>query len=229
MTPIKNSDVTSPQAEPKTPSGPWIRRETLAICGVVLLVQVLLGLKPTADRFTWALENFPVWIALVAIPLTDRRFPLSRLCLVLLALHSVILAVGGHYTYAKVPLGDWAKSWFGWQRNHYDRLGHIAQGFVPAILVREILIRSARVPRTRWLPVLVVACCLAFSACYEFLEWGTAVFSGAAATDFLGTQGDNWDTQWDMFLALCGSITSVLLLSRWHDASMLRSLETPVY
>ncbi len=175
------------------------------------------------------MENFPVWIGLIALPFTDRKFPLSRLCLVLLALHSVILAVGGHYTYAKVPLGDWTKEWFGWQRNHYDRLGHIAQGFIPAIFIRELLIRSARVSRSWWLPVLAVACCLAFSACYEFLEWGAAIFSGEAANDFLGTQGDVWDTQWDMFLAFCGSIVSMLLLSRWHDASMLRSLDGPVY
>jgi putative membrane protein len=201
----------------------------MLIWGAILLVEIFLGVSPSADRLTWSLENFPVWLALVAIPLTDRNFPLSRLCLVLLAIHAVILAVGGHYTYAKVPLGDWAKEWFGWERNHYDRLGHIAQGFVPAILVRELLIRSARISRTWWLPVLVVSCCLAFSACYEFLEWGAAMVAGAAAIDFLGSQGDVWDTQWDMFLAFCAAITSLLLLSRWHDGSMLRSLDGPVY
>lgn len=206
-----------------------LRKETVVFCAAVLLSQLLLGAKPSADRFTWAMENFPVWFGLILIPLTDRKFPLSRLCLFLLALHALILALGGHYTYAKVPLGEWAKSWFGWQRNHYDRVGHIAQGFIPAILVRELLIRSARLPRSKWLPVLVVACCLAFSACYELLEWGAALATGEAATEFLGTQGDVWDTQWDMFLALCGSIGSLLLLSRWHDTSMLRSLDDPVF
>jgi putative membrane protein len=175
------------------------------------------------------LENFPVWFGLVLLPLTDRRFPLSRLCLVLLAIHAVILMVGGFYTYAKVPLGDWAKEWFGFQRNHYDRLGHVAQGFIPAIFVRELLIRSARLRRAFWLPVLVVACCLAFSAVYELIEWWAALATGEAATDFLGTQGDIWDTQSDMFCALIGSIAALALLSRAHDTSMMRSVPDPVY
>lgn len=206
-----------------------MRGETALFCAIVLLAEILLGLSPRADRPTWALENFPVWIGLILLPATDRRFPLSRLCLVLLAFHALVLMVGGYYTYAKVPLGDWMKEWFGFQRNHYDRLGHFTQGFVPAILVRELLIRSARVPRTFWLPVLVVAVCLAFSACYEFLEWWTALLSKEAATNFLGTQGDVWDTQWDMFLAAVGAVTSLLLLSRRHDRSMLHSVSDPVY
>ena len=138
----------------------------------------------------------------------------------LFTLHAIILMVGGHYTYAKVPLGDWVKDWFGLARNHYDRLGHFAQGFVPAIFVRELLLRVAKLPRSRWIPVLVVSVCLAFSACYEFIEWWTALLTGDKATDFLGTQGDPWDTQWDMFLAFCGAIAAMLLLSRWHDRSM---------
>jgi putative membrane protein len=206
-----------------------MRRETVIFVAVVLFLEIVFGISPRADRMTWALENFPVWIGLAIIPLTDRRFPLSRLCLTLLAIHSLILMVGGFYTYAKVPLGEWAKQAFGLARNHYDRLGHLAQGFIPAILIRELLLRSARVPRSFWLPVLTVACCLAFSAFYEFIEWWTALASGSAATDFLGTQGDPWDTQWDMFCAFCGSILSMLVLSRWHDASMLRSAADPVY
>src|SRR5262245_49645833 len=162
---------------------------------------------------TWALENAPVWIGLAAWLATRRRFRLSRLCLSLLALHAVILMVGGYYTYAKVPLGDWVKDALGLARNHYDRLGHFVQGFVPAILVRELLLRVAKLPRSRWLPVLVVCVCLAFSAFYELIEWWTALISGTAAEAFLGTQGDPWDTQWDMFLAFMGAIVSLATLS----------------
>jgi putative membrane protein len=192
------------------------------LVGVVIFTQLALGWSPSADRMTWALENFPVWIGLVLLAITHRRFPLSRLCLVLLAIHSVILAVGGHYTYAKVPLGDWMKDWFGFERNHYDRIGHFAQGFIPAIFVRELLLRTSSVGRGKWLPFLTVCVCLAFSAFYEFIEWWTALLSGSGATDFLGTQGDVWDTQWDMFLALCGATTAMLVLSRLHDRSLQR-------
>lgn len=186
----------------------------------VLLVQVALGIAPKADRMTWALENAPVWIGLVVLTLTWKRFPLSRLCLALLAIHSVILAVGGHWTYAKVPLGDWIKEALGMERNHYDRFGHFAQGFIPAILAREILLRKTPLRPGAWLFALTVAVCLAFSACYEFIEWWTALATGEAATDFLGTQGDPWDTQWDMFLAFCGACVSLVTLSRWHDRSL---------
>jgi putative membrane protein len=187
---------------------------------IVLLLEIAFGISPKADRMTWALENAPVWIGLGVWLATRRRFRVSRLCLVLLALHAVILMVGGHYTYAKVPLGNWVKDWFGFARNHYDRLGHFAQGFVPAILVRELLLRVAKLPRSKWIPFLVVSVCLAFSAFYEFIEWWTALINGSAAEAFLGTQGDVWDTQWDMFLAFVGSMTSLFLLSRLHDSSM---------
>ncbi|MFN3409694.1 MAG: DUF2238 domain-containing protein [Limisphaerales bacterium] len=193
--------------------------------GCVALVVVLglvLGIAPKADRLTWALENAPVWIGIAAWLWTRRDFQLSRLCLVLFTLHAVILMVGGHYTYAMVPLGDWVKDWLGLERNHYDRLGHFAQGFIPVIFVRELLLRVARLPRSRWIPVLAVCACLAFSAFYELIEWWTALLTGEAATDFLGTQGDPWDTQWDMFLALCGAVVALLTLSRWHDRSMRR-------
>lgn len=190
--------------------------------GLTLVVQIGLGLSPKADRLTWALENFPVWLGLVALVLTWRRFPLSRLCLGLLVVHGVILAVGGHWTYAKVPAGDWVKEWFGLARNHYDRTGHFAQGFVPAIFVRELLLRRSGVGRTRWLPFLAGSVCLAFSAFYEFIEWWTALIAGSGATEFLGTQGDPWDTQWDMFLCLLGATVALLLLSRAHDRSLAR-------
>ena len=196
---------------------------TVVLVLAVALLELALGISPKADRMTWALENAPVWIGLVAWWTTRRRFQLSRLCLSLLAIHAVILMVGGYYTYAKVPVGDWVRESLGLARNHYDRLGHFAQGFVPAILVRELLLRVAKLPRSAWLPVLVVCVCLAFSAFYEFIEWWTALLSGAAAEAFLGTQGDPWDTQWDMFLALVGATVSLVTLSRAHDRSMARA------
>jgi putative membrane protein len=191
----------------------------------VLTEQLLLGWSPSADRFTWLMENVPVWIGGVAIACTWRRFPLSNLCLILLAIHSLILAVGGHYTYAKVPLGEWARDAFHFSRNHYDRVGHFAQGFVPAILFREILMQKLAL-RSFAAAILSVACCLAFSAFYELIEWWTALATGENATAFLGTQGDVWDTQWDMALALAGAIVAVLALSRLHDVSM-RKLKMP--
>jgi len=184
------------------------------------------------DYFTWCLEIAPVFVGLPIAFATGRRFPLSKLCLVLLWGHCLILIVGGHYTYAKVPLGQWAMDWFGWSRNNYDKLGHFAQGFVPAILAREILLRtsplgspagtSASAPRrpSRWLGFLVVCVCLAFSAAYELVEWLTAVLAGSSADDFLGTQGDVWDTQTDMAMALVGAVLALLTMSRVHDRSL---------
>lgn len=197
------------------------------VVALVLAVQIVLGFSPQADRLTWALENAPVWVGLVVLSFTHRRFPLSALCLHLLAVHALILALGGHYTYAKVPLGDWVRDAFGLARNHYDRLGHFAQGFIPAILVRELLLRRTPLPRGGWLNFLVLSVCLAFSASYELFEWWTAVLTGEAASDFLGTQGDPWDTQWDMFLAVFGATCSLLFLRRAHDAS-LQSISPPV-
>ena len=196
---------------------------------VVLLFPILAwsAVRPH-DYFTWFLEVLPVLIGMPLAFVVRRRFPLSTLLLVLLWWHSVILILGGHYTYAQVPLGNWAMQWFGWTRNNYDKLGHLAQGFVPAILAREILIRTSplggRHPAqpSRWLGFLVVSVCLAFSAFYELIEWWVAVASGAAADDFLGTQGYAWDTQSDMACALAGALAALLLLSRWHDRSMAR-------
>ncbi len=166
------------------------------------------------------LENAPAWIAMIAVGLTYRKFPLSNLCLWLLSVHALILMLGGHYTYAKVPIGEWAKIYFGFARNHYDRVGHFAQGFIPASLVRELLIRTAHLRHRFWLPFLAISVCLAFSAFYELFEWWTALLTGEAAKDFLGTQGDVWDTQWDMLCALIGATTAVLVLSRAHNASI---------
>jgi putative membrane protein len=190
-----------------------------ALLGLVLVVLVWSGIAPH-DRFTWLLEVAPVLIGLPIVLATHRRFPLTPLLSVLLAMHAVILMVGGKYTYALVPAGFRVQEWLGLARNHYDRLGHFAQGFVPAILAREILWRTSPLRGSRWIGVVVVSICLAFSAFYELIEWWTAAASGEAAEAFLGTQGDPWDTQWDMFLALIGALTSLLLLSRLHDRQL---------
>lgn len=190
---------------------------------VALLAPVLIwSWVAPYDRFTWWLEVLPVIAGVPLIVAFQRRFPLSSLLLILLWLHCVVLIVGGHYTYARVPLGEWARETFGWSRNHYDKLGHFAQGFVPAILARELLVRTSPLNASRWLAFLVVCVCLAFSAFYELIEWFTAVLTGAAADDFLGTQGDPWDTQTDMLLALIGAVAAIALLRRAHDASMAR-------
>ena len=152
--------------------------------------------------------------------LTWRRFPLTTLLCVLLAGHALILIVGGHYTYARTPVGDWLRDTLDLSRNPYDRIGHFVQGFVPAILVRELLVRLSPLRGSRWLGPLIVCACLAFSAFFEMIEWWAAVAGGEAADDFLATQGDVWDTQWDMFLALIGAILSLLLLSRLHDRQL---------
>ena len=188
----------------------------LAAVSVALLVS---GVSPR-DRTTWWLEVFPVLIAAPVLIATLARFPLTPLAYTLIALHALILILGGHYTYAQVPLGFWAQDWLGLARNHYDRLGHFAQGFVPAIVAREILTRKTPLRRGGWLFFLVTCVCLAISACYEFVEWWTALATGEGATAFLGTQGDPWDTQWDMFLALVGALASQLLLSRAHDREL---------
>ncbi|MFG3600999.1 DUF2238 domain-containing protein [Micromonospora chersina] len=190
-----------------------------ALLVLVLAALVASGIRPY-DRLTWLLET--VWV-LVGVPLvlvTWRRFPLTTLLCCLLAAHALILVVGGHYSYARTPVGDWARETFHLSRNPYDRLGHFAQGFVPAILVREILVRRSPLRGNRWLAPLVVCACLAFSALFEMIEWWAALASGSAADDFLATQGDVWDTQWDMFLALVGAITSLALLSRLHDRQL---------
>jgi putative membrane protein len=191
----------------------------LALVGVVLAVLAWSGIRPH-DRFTWFMEVFPVLLGLPAALLTHRRFPLTPLLATLLAVHACILMVGGKYTYAEVPLGNWVRDALGLARNHYDRVGHFAQGFVPAILAREILWRRSPLRGSRWLPFVVVSVCLAFSACYEFIEWWTALATGEGATAFLGTQGDPWDTQWDMFLALVGATTAMLTLSGVHERQL---------
>jgi putative membrane protein len=191
-----------------------------------LLASVLAGLVWSGiapfDRFTWFLEVAPVLIALPILLLTWRRFALTPLAYGLIALHAWILMLGGHYTYAEMPLFDWLQEYLGLARNHYDRVGHLAQGFIPAILAREILLRTSPLKAGGWLFFLVLCVTLAISACYEFLEWWVALASGEEAVAFLATQGDVWDTQWDMFLALVGALAAQLLLSGLHDRQLRR-------
>ena len=191
--------------------------------------QVLLALAAAAlivsrigpyDPLTWFLEIVPILIIAPVLVVTSRNFPLTPLLYRLLFLHALILILGGHYTYARVPVGYWFQDLLDLSRNHYDRLGHLAQGFIPAILVREILLRRSPLVRGKWLFFMTVSVCLAFSAFYEFTEWWAALAGGESAENFLGTQGDIWDTQWDMFLALVGAITSQLILSRAHDSQL---------
>lgn len=174
------------------------------------------------DRFTWVLEVFPILLGLPLLLATSRRFPLTSLLYGLLLLHFCVLALGGIYTYAKVPLGFWMQDWFGFARNHYDRIGHFMQGFVPALLTRELLLRTSPLRPGKWLNFLCVSVCLAISAFYELIEWWTAASQGASADAFLGSQGDVWDAQWDMFLCLLGAIASIGFMRRVHDAFLAR-------
>ena len=172
------------------------------------------------DFLTWLLEVLPALIGGVVLAATYKRFRLTGLTCFLILIHAVILMVGGHYTYARVPLFDWLGEVFGWQRNNYDKLGHFAQGFVPAVIAREILIRNRVIPNAAWRNFFIVCFCLALSALYELIEWVTALVSKEAAESFLGTQGYVWDTQSDMAWALGGSILALLLLGRVHDKQL---------
>jgi putative membrane protein len=192
---------------------------TLLAAGLVLLA--LSAWRPY-EMGTWWLEVFPIVAAVPILLLTYRRFPLTPLAYTLIFVHACILMLGGHYTYARVPLGFWLQDLFDFSRNHYDRIGHLAQGFIPAIVAREILLRRTPLRPGGWLYFLVACVCLAVSACYEFIEWWAALIGGEGATEFLGTQGDVWDTQWDMFMALIGAIVAQAVLSRVHDRQLLR-------
>ncbi len=202
------------------------RTQYLFLLAVTAAVLVWSAIGPY-DRTTWWLEVAPVLIALPLLLATCRRFPLTGLLYWLIAIHAVILMVGGHYTYARVPAGFWVQELFDLSRNHYDRLGHLAQGFIPAILAREILLQTSPLRPGKWLFVLVACVCLAFSAFYEMIEWWAALIGGGKADEFLATQGDVWDTQWDMFLALIGAIAAQLLLGRAHDRALERLFDDP--
>lgn len=196
-----------------------INIKVLGWLGMFFLVLAWSAWKPH-DYPTWWLEVLPALGALVVLAATRSRFPLTPLVYWLILTHAVVLMVGGHYTYAEVPLGDWVAEWTGGSRNNYDKLGHFMQGFVPAIVAREILVRHRVVARRGWLSFIVVSICLAISAFYELVEWWVALASGTGAEAFLGTQGYEWDTQSDMFLALAGAVTALLLLSRPHDRQL---------
>ncbi|ANG64648.1 hypothetical protein A8C75_20655 [Marinobacterium aestuarii] len=197
----------------KTPALLW-----LLVFGAVLLWSAI----APKDRLTWWLEVMPALAALALLAATRDRFPLTPLCYGLILLHCIILMVGGHYTYAEVPLFDQIAQWSGSSRNNYDKVGHFAQGFVPAIAAREILLRLDVVNGNYWRAFLVVCFCLAFSAFYELIEWWVALLSAEAAESFLGTQGYIWDTQSDMLMALIGAICALGLLSSLHDRQLAR-------
>jgi putative membrane protein len=188
---------------------------------LLLLIPILVwsAINPV-DRFTWYLEVLPVFIGLAVVLPTYRIFPLTTFLYGLLILHALVLFIGGHYTYAEVPLFNYLRDIFGFSRNHYDRLGHFIQGFVPAIIVREILLRKSPIRPGKLLYFLVVCVCLSISAFYELIEWWIDLAIGNKADSFLGTQGDIWDTQWDMTFALIGANTALMLLSSLHDRAL---------
>ena len=188
----------------------------LALLGTFLLILVWSGINPK-DYFIWILEVVPAIIGAVVLGAIYPKVKLTMLVYCLIWLHALVLMLGGHWTYSEMPLFSWLRDEYGLARNHYDRVGHIMQGFVPAIIAREILLRNSVVKGKGWLFFIVTCICLAVSAFYEFIEWWVAIASGSAADEFLAIQGDIWDTQWDMFLALCGAIASQILLARWHD------------
>jgi len=188
----------------------------------ILIFGLVLGwsaVKPF-DYPTWFLEVLPAVIGAAILWFTRTTFPLTRLVYVLILVHCVILMVGGHYTYAEVPLFDWIRDEFGQSRNNYDKLGHFAQGFIPAMVAREVVIRKSVFNSVRWRNFFIVCFCIGFSAFYELIEWWVALLSGAGAEAFLGTQGYIWDTQSDMFYALCGAILALLLLGSMHDRQL---------
>ncbi|MBD3656358.1 DUF2238 domain-containing protein [Marinobacter sp.] len=186
-------------------------------------VLVWSGIHPK-DQLTWFLEVSPAIVGFVLLVLTYRRFPLTPLVYLLILIHAVILMVGGHYTYAEVPLFDALRDLLGGDRNNYDKLGHLAQGFVPALIARELMLRLGVFSSRRWMNFFIICFCLAFSALYELIEWWVALLSDEAAESFLGTQGYVWDTQSDMALALLGAILALGLLARSHDGQLERLL-----
>jgi putative membrane protein len=206
--------VNAPSAT-QTSQGPAL----LAVTLVWLAALIASGIAPR-DRLTWWMEVAPVLIALPLLLASRRAFPFTVLAYVLICIHGLILILGGTYTYAHVPAGFWVQDWLGLARNPYDRLGHLAQGFVPAIVAREILVRRFALVPGKFLVFVTLCICLAISAFYELIEWWAALVMGEDADSFLGTQGDQWDTQWDMFLALAGASVSLVLFSRWHDRQM---------
>jgi len=196
-------------------------RLNLVLATIVIAALVVSGLAPY-DRATWLMEVAPVLIALPLLIASRRSYPLTTLLYVLIAAHALVLIVGGFWTYARVPFGFWLQDLLGTGRNPYDKIGHFMQGFVPALVAREILLRGAHVSGRKMTAFLCVSIALAISASYELIEWAAALLMGQGADEFLGTQGDVWDTQSDMFMALIGSSTAIATLSGWHDRQLAR-------
>ncbi len=197
-----------------------IHSKNLTIVAATWAMGLIASGYAPADRLTWLLEVFPAVIAFAFMWPTRKSFPLTPMLYALIAIHGLILMLGGAYTYAKVPFGFWMQDWFGFARNNYDKIGHFAQGFVPAIAARELLIRKFNVRQRRLVPFLCISICLGISAFYEIIEWWSALAMGQGADDFLGTQGDIWDTQSDMFFALIGATAALSVLTRWHDSQI---------
>ena len=193
------------------------RRYPVILLLIVLVFGVWSGIKPLDTRLTWVLETLPVMMALPVLLLTYKKFPLTSLTYTLIAIHAMILMLGAHYSYAKVPLGFWMQDWFGWTRNNYDKIGHFMQGFGPAIYTREIVSRTSPLTRGKWLGFISIAVPLAFSAIYEIIEWLASLSNPTDTEAFLGTQGYIWDTQSDMFLCLIGSMAALILLTKLHN------------
>ncbi len=194
----------------------------LFLLAVTLAFWTWSGIDVQDTRLTWVLETLPFMIALPVLLFTYQRFPLTSLAYTLIGIHAMILMLGGHYSYAKVPLGFWMEDWFGWTRNNYDKIGHFMQGFGPAIYVREILVRASPVKRGAWLAFMSVCVPLAFSALYQIFEWAASLSNPADTEAFLGTQGYVWDTQTDMFMCLVGSVVAVIILPLLHDKQLSR-------
>lgn len=213
-----------PSSSPNTiaPPAPASQRIWLGLWCIAFATVAIWSYVDPLDRTTWWLETAPAFIAAAVLAATMRRFPLTPLAYWLILAHAIVLMVGGHYTYAEVPLFDWLREPLGWSRNNYDKLGHFMQGFVPALVSRELLLRLTPLTRGGWLDFLVICVCLAISAFYELIEWAVAVMSGEAAEAFLGTQGYVWDTQSDMAMALGGAIVAVSTLARLHDRQLAR-------
>ena len=195
------------------------RKFHLILLAILLSILIWSVINPK-DLFTWFLEVLPVLIGVMVLIYIYPKYKFSNLVYVLITIEAIILIVGGHYTYAEMPVFNWVRDTFGLSRNYYDRLGHFAQGFIPAIIAREVLIRNEVISKKKYLFFIVICICLAISASYELIEFGVAKFTGNSAEAFLGTQGDIWDTQWDMLMALIGSITSLSLLSTYHDKKL---------
>lgn len=195
------------------------KRWHLTLLATFLLILLWSAIHPKS-HFIWFLEVFPAIVGAVVLVAIYPKTKLTLLLYCLIWLHALVLILGGYWTYAEMPLFNWLRDEFGLARNYYDRLGHLMQGFVPAIITREVFLRKQIVKGRGWLFFIITCVCLAISAFYEFIEWWVAVSSGAAADDFLATQGDVWDTQWDMFTAFCGAMLSQLLLARWHDRQL---------